>query len=331
MRNKKRKIDAVEIASRCEASLLHLRQQADKAPNAYGRLELEKDSGKLRIIHPPYPWLKETQYKLLDILKDAFLPAPKYMFGGIPGRSIKEYAQPHVGQRWLLALDIRSFFPSTSLARVENTLCRRGFTQDAASLVGRLTTHESCLPQGAPTSPLLANVAFLPADEECLYLCQRSGQENLNYGRYVDDIAVSGQLDLRSMCQAFVDRIESTGYTVAPEKVKATPEWERQVVTGLVVNNKLRPTKSFLQDLKDDIWFCLENGAAAYAVINGLSVGKAKQKINGRVQHVERFDPDLGKKLRGRLNGIDWGGTEQEMEEAYALFLSCEDLTAATN
>jgi hypothetical protein len=184
-----------------------------------------------------------------------------------------------------------------------------GFEGGALEDLLCLVTLQGCLPEGSPASPLLANLAFAHADQRFIHICRK---QNLRYSRYVDDIAVSGNRDFRDLRGPFVDAIEQSRYTVADEKVCFMPRSGRQVVTGLIVNDQLRPTKEFVSNLKHDIRLCLKQGALAMSDCLGVSVGALKSQLTGRVAHVRHVDPNLGNRLRGMLCGVDWRSTSAD-------------------
>ena len=62
-----------------------------------------------------------------------------------------------------------------------------GWAADAALFVAALATCRRRLPQGAPTSPLLAALAFMPDDKRIL----EAVGVGVTYTRYFDDLAFS--------------------------------------------------------------------------------------------------------------------------------------------
>ncbi len=79
-----------------------------------------------------------------------------------------------------------------------------------------------------------------------------------------------------------------------------------QVVTNLRVNDRMRPTKAFIDELENDIWICTTAGPLALALEKGLSVVRLKKNLSGRVGHLCQADLRFARRLRGRLCGIDW-------------------------
>lgn len=268
----------------------------------YGRIEVPKSNGDVRLLRPPRKALRNAQRRLLQACYDR-CQIPKWLHGGIPNRSIITHARIHLGREMVATLDIKDFYPSTSSDMVRPVLNRLGFQGDALESALVLCLLDSCLPQGSPTSGLLANLAFVRGDHELRKMCRG---RRLHYSRYVDDIAVSGDGDFADLKGPFIGCIRLAGYSVAKHKVHFRKRSQRQVVTGLVVNEKLRPTKAFIHEVKVNIRMCLEHGAAVVAASEGLSVQALKVRLNGQVNHVAQCDGALGRKLRGMLAGVPW-------------------------
>ena len=269
----------------------------------YTEFAIPKRNGELRPIKPPCKALRIVQRSLLGRVYQR-VRIPPWMHGGVPKKSILTHARAHVGKTMVFTLDVRKFFPSTSAGHIAPVLAALGFVEEAAEDVISLVMLENSLPQGAPTSSMLANLAFAPSDTLFFEFCHRHG---LFYSRYVDDIAISGDRDFASLKGTFIGFIRASGYDVAgDEKVNPMPRGSRQVVTGLVVNEKLRPTSTYIGDLKHEIRLCLERGAYEVALSEGTTIAGLKNRLTGQACHVQSVDPKLGKKLRGLLCGIEW-------------------------
>ena len=153
------------------------------------------------------------------------------------------------------------------------------------------------MPQGSPTSMILGNLVLEPMDSQFLRLCKR---HSLTYTRYVDDITISGDIDLNPFYAEFIRIIQSSEFEVQTKKVRITPRSQRQVVTGLIVNDKLRPTKEFLSDLKQTIRQCWDGPEeiAIAAAEEGRGPREFIRSLHGRVNHVKSIDPKLGREIR---------------------------------
>lgn len=289
---------------------------ADPA-SQYINFSIPKSNGDKRDICAPQRIFRNVLRTLLVVMYRRVV-LPPWLHGGIRGRSIFTNAKLHVRKQMVATLDIRKFYPSTTRSHLEPVIAALGFEGEAANDVCSLVLLGGTLPQGSPTSCLLANLAFAFGDMRFLALCRR---RELLYSRYVDDIAVSGSRDFRELKGPFIDAIEKSSFTVAAEKIHFMPKSERQVVTGLVVNDSLRPTRQYLTDLKDEIRRCLSEGALYVALSKGITVSFLKANLTGRVAHVHHGDKKLGRRLRGMLCGVDWHNRSFDEEPSLVAML----------
>jgi hypothetical protein len=171
---------------------------------------LAKRFGAIRLIEAPKPRLKDLQRQIqLWILQK--LPAHPAAHGFIAGRSIRTFAAPHVGRMVVLRMDLRDFFPTFGGVRIQNVFRTLGYPEAVADLLGGVCTNaipirvwrdlgagvnpervvdlrklyaRPHLPQGAPTSPFLANICCYRLDCRLSAFARSSGAA---YTRYADD------------------------------------------------------------------------------------------------------------------------------------------------
>jgi hypothetical protein len=298
-----------QLAEALGAAVKFIADVAASPAAYYTEFTIPKANGEPRLIRPPRRSLRTVQRSLLSLLYDR-VSVRSCLHGGLPGRSTVTHAVAHVGQHLVATLDLRKFFPSTTPGHLAPMLASLGFAGEVAEDLLQLVTLDGGLPQGAPTSSLLANLAFSAGDSRFIDLCRR---RRLRYSRYVDDIAISGECDFHDLRGPFIAAIRLAGYGVADEKVRFMPNGTRQVVTGLVVNDRLRPTQRFVAELRHDIRMCLDLGASCVAAVSGETVGTLKSRLTGRVAHVQHIDAHLGRELRGRLCGVNWRSARQSI------------------
>ncbi len=222
----------------------------------YRFFEIPKRSGATRHIEAPRRFLKLLQRWVYDhVLASA--ETSSFATGFVRGKSIFDNAQPHSSGQNLMVIDIKDFFPSVKRDSVIQVFLDRGYSREVAYQLASLCLLEGRLPQGAPTSPSLANLVMLPVDEE---LASLATNWECKYTRYADDLAFSGSRRFRKQD---IRRVQSTlrrhGFAVNQEKSRIIGSGGRQVVTGLVVNSVPKPPR-----WKRRLWRAMFNRASKH-------------------------------------------------------------------
>jgi hypothetical protein len=208
-----------------------------------------------RLIEAPKPRLRVLQRGLLDRILAA-MPVHDSVHGFVPGRGVHTFAAVHSGKDVVVSLDLRAFFSSITAARIYGLFHGAGYPEPVAHTLTALTTtrtpaavlraapdshvaallRQPHLPQGAPTSPALANLCAFRLDRR---LAALAGSFGLAYSRYADDLAFSGTLTHRRTGNLirYVRQIAAEeGFRVHPDKVRVRGRADRQRLAGLVVN-----------------------------------------------------------------------------------------------
>jgi len=159
-----------------------------RRPSHYHVQLIPKRSGGVRQLAVPKPRLKAIQRTILAEILSA-VPVHPAAHGFCAGRSIHTFVAPHVRPPALMRLDLADFFPSLRFSRVAAFFRTAGYPEPVADALAALCTHEGSLPQGAPTSPALANALAYRLDCRLAGLARSAG---LQYTRYADDLAFSG-------------------------------------------------------------------------------------------------------------------------------------------
>jgi len=147
-----------------------------------------KASGGYRTIEAPKSYLKMIQRWIYDYTLSKRI-LPDYVTGFVPSKNIFDNANIHLESKNVMVIDIAGFFNSVNDRTVFDIFYRLGFPVKVSYSLTKLCTLRHRLPQGAPTSPMLANIAFQPVDAKLLELCN---DWECQYSRYADDIAFSG-------------------------------------------------------------------------------------------------------------------------------------------
>ncbi len=220
----------------------------------YREHQIPKRSGGMRTIHAPEPKLKELQRLILKRVLGR-LPVHPAVTGFERGQSIATNAARHAGHPVILRLDIKDFFNSTSAKRVEAYFKKIGWDKESSQLLTRLTTHKGGLPQGAPTSPRLANLVNFKMDRRVAAMTEKLSSVNTRrlqpipsasgmiatYTRYADDLTISFSVDcgvlVRELIEGIQRIVKNEGYELHfKKKLSIRRSHQRQIVTGLVVN-----------------------------------------------------------------------------------------------
>jgi len=201
---------------------------------------------KTRWIEAPDAELKAAQRWLLDNRLYQLAPTG-FAHGFVPGRSILTNASHHVGRRWVVTADIRNFFPSITAARVHDCLAELDLDEAERRTVTQLVTRRGRLPQGAPTSPHLANLVARSLDLRLAGLAESHGW---TFTRYADDLTFSaGSADSpgsdrellppRELLRVIERIVADEHFRLAADKTHVMSHHQRQTVTGLVVNQQV--------------------------------------------------------------------------------------------
>lgn len=203
----------------------------------YTTYALPKRSGGTRLITAPDEKLKRLQRRLLDRGFNE-VRLHRAATGFRTGGSTLANAEPHVGRKMVVNADIESFFPRTqhgAIVRACRELCGGRLSPGALMFVADLCAFGGGLPTGAPTSPAIGNIVLRPVDEA---LAKAAARFHLEYTRYADDLTFSGAGEVHRILP-FVRRVlDDHGYELKEKKVNLFRKGRRQVVTGLVVNEK---------------------------------------------------------------------------------------------
>lgn len=232
----------------CEpAHLARLMRPGTREGSAYVEFEIPKAKGGTRRIAAPRRPLRRAQRKILDEIL-AKVPQHEAAHGFVAGRSTVTNARPHQGAALVVKTDLKDFFPTVHYRRVAGLFTMLGYGEPVARALAALTTYRplledgrvmwpGVLPQGAPTSPALANLACRRLDVRLTRLAARYGAV---YTRYADDLTFSFAQPPPIAVGRFLWWVDSIcqheGFLEHPGKRRLLRAKTQQRVTGLVVN-----------------------------------------------------------------------------------------------
>jgi hypothetical protein len=325
-------LDLAELVRYADTDL-RTRRARSPALRHYRYRWIERTAGP-RLLEIPRHRMAAVQRRLLRGLLDG-IPDHPAVHGFVRGRSARTGAEVHAGASVVICLDLASFFPSVTAGRVWGMLRAAGYPEPVAHLLTGLLTHavpaaviaampangagpggdprafrlrrylaRPHLPQGAPTSPAVANLVCWPLDRRLDAYASACGAR---YTRYADDLTFSGGAEWGRGAGRFIaavaEVVRAEGFRLNPAKTRVRGAHQRQAVTGIVVNahpNVPRPEADRLRAVLHD---CLVHGPAA---ANRSGVPDFRAHLLGRISWVAQLNPVRGRRLQAAFDRIDW-------------------------
>jgi RNA-directed DNA polymerase len=294
---------------------------------------LPRPGRPVRVIERPKRRLKEIHRRILHDILD-WIPAHAAAHGFTRGRSVRSHASEHTGQFVVIRLDLEDFFASIAAGRVYGIFRTAGYPESVAHSLTALTTNvvpsgmwnslprpknsaqidaHHCLgrrlatphlPQGAPTSPALANLAAFRLDRRLTGL---AASLEVTYTRYADDLTFSGPVQLvraaNTLRRAVAEIASEEGFRVNDRKSMLATRAGRQRVCGVVVNERLNVPRREYDVLKAVLHNSRVHGPASQ---NRDAVPDFRAHLLGRISWLESLNPERGEKLRRQFAGIAW-------------------------
>lgn len=227
----------------------------------YKTFEIPKRLSGTRTISAPITTLKIIQGKLNQVLTCIYKPR-NAVHGYRHDRTILSNAEQHTQCTLLLNIDLKDFFPSIHIGRVIGLFKHQPYNCEevVAKTLAQICCFKGSLPQGAPTSPIISNMICVKMDKEIDQLTRKYGYI---YTRYADDISLStldnnftdsivkynenGQLGIGPELSEIIRR---NTFEVNQEKIRIRNPYERQLVTGLVINEFPNVRREYVRKIR---------------------------------------------------------------------------------
>ncbi len=290
----------------------------------YHYLWKPKRVGADRLLEIPKSNLRAIQRQIhTEILQH--IPLHPACHGFRRERSCVTFAQAHCSERRVIRMDLRRFFTSVPLRRIHAIYSGIGYRTEVARLLSGLcsnqtpydvlrTNHKSKwrqnqqftaphLPQGAPTSPALSNLAAWKLDVRLSALMKHMDG---NYTRYADDLAFSGdysKAEANNLVNLVRCIVEDEGFTVNHRKTKIMTLASRQRLTGLSINQHVNYPREKYDELKAILYNCGRFGPTSQ---NRRKHPNFKAHLQGRVAHVHSINPQRALRLQRLFDRIEW-------------------------
>lgn len=264
-------------------------------------------SRRRRKLQAPNDALRNMQRKLLkQVLYPNLLhfchPAS---IGFMPRLSCKDAAQRHTNCNYVIQMDIEDFFTNTTLIQLDR--CLMPLMRNDLPLLGKgkinyhgvlaLTTvmdpktGKWYLPQGAPTSPFLSNIAFRLADADLDRYIPSVNPDIYTYTRYADDLTFSTNHAriIKHLIKGVTKIVKRYGYSINTRKTRITKPNKQQKVLGITVNEKVSVPRKIRRELRAAL-----HKSAAYNT-------KLPPRIIGMLAWVYSVNPQQYARLMNRL------------------------------
>lgn len=301
----------------------------------YQPIVRRKRGGRVRIVLAPRQHLKAAQRWVLRNILDRVNPHGA-AHGFRRGRSIRSHARGHVGRPVVVQCDLENWFHQHTYVKVRTLFQRLGYGPTVARLLALICTapvqemstaiaaatgltpdvvagatqqshrgtRHALLPQGAPTSPKLANLLSINLDRR---LASLATSFDARYTRYADDCAFSGSGKLSHDTARFIRAMRavmiSERVAPSPGKLWIRRSGSQQLVTGLIVNEGPNVPRTQVRQLRAILHNCVQHGPASQ---NRTEHEQFAAHLLGRIAHVAAANPEQGAKLRRAFNQIRW-------------------------
>jgi RNA-directed DNA polymerase len=251
---------------------------------------------KLRDIDNPCKQLKAVQKRILDRLL-APVEMPHFIFGAVRNRCIRAHARQHHGATTIVKMDLRSYYPNITNRHVfyvwnDVLLC----SPRIAYLLTKLTTYDGHLPQGAPSSPAIANILLASIYSPILQKCE---EKKVLATAWVDDLIFSGA-EARAVMDVVRSTLAAKGLRLSTKKTCILNAHSAKVITGVRLGKAgLRACSSTLRDIRAGI-FNLERDR-----VTPLGRTRDIQKLRGKIAFIKSLCPSDAIRLTESLDRLE--------------------------
>lgn len=302
-------------------------RQTEEKLRHYRYRWIAKTWGGRRLLEIPKPRLMTIQRQILSDILNQIPPHPAaHAFRR--GRSVASYVAPHTDKRIVLYTDLCEFFPSVRGSQVHAIFRTAGYPDRVASVLTGLCTNRTPghvfsgegssssidlqwkkygsahLPQGAPTSPALANLVAFWLDCRLTGLAKKVGAD---YTRYADDLVFSGGSELARCSSRFQILVAAIahheGFAIRRRKTREMTCHTSQQVAGITLNRHPNMPRRAYDNLRAILHNCQTHGPETQNLSNRPNF---RDHLQGRIAYWLTICPNRGAKLRAMYQRIKW-------------------------
>lgn len=246
-------------------------------------------------------------YKLLlrkinsNLLNKAKLP--EGICGAVVGKSLIDMVKKHCGKEAFFQIDMKDFFPNINNKRIINFFLKSNCSDEVAKILTDLVIYKDFLPQGFPTSPMIANLIAYKLDKEQLNLCKKF---SIYRTRWIDDIVFSGRINsLEQTIPKLITSVNKNNFDLNIIKSKVKRRKQKPEIVGLSVNkhNPYIPER-IIEKVEEYIFVARKNG---YKKLKELYPDEFRKKdvensLIGKIRYIKTFNPLIADNLIDSLS-----------------------------
>lgn len=269
---------------------------SNSAKNFYRNFAISKKNGGFRKISEPLPNLKEIQRWILEeiLYKNN---VSEFAKAYLKGKSIRDNVRFHRGQKYVITIDIKNFFPSISEEKVFVLFIEMGYSKPVSVMLAKLCCLNGKLPQGAVTSPMLSNIIMKRLDKRIAAFAVKN---RVRYTRYADDLTFSGDIEPGKVINFVKKVLDADNFKINDSKTRVMTKNQRQLVTGSVVNEKLQAPREVRRKIRQELYYIKKFGLASH--LEKLNSYKANylKRLLGLINYCLLLNPKDAELIKGK-------------------------------
>lgn len=278
-------IETLSEETRLTEKLIYFLTKKD-VEGRYKTFYVAKRDGGQREINAPCMSLKVLQRWVLENILYK-VRVSQYSLGFLKsenGSPLVQCAERHKNNLYILKMDLKDFFPSVRRERVYKQFLQLGYDKYASNLLANICTLNDKLPQGAVTSPYLANLVCYRMDIRIAGYCNK---RDITYTRYADDLTFScdNRDMLRNIYGMIKKIVEDEGFLVNEKKTRfLTPKGHKEIIGVTVNDGVIKAPKEMKRKIRAMIHLAIISGD--YSNID---------KIRGYISYIDSIEKKLQK------------------------------------
>ena len=255
----------------------------------YYQAKVPKKNGEYRELSVPDEFLKTIQKRIVEkllVYEEVSTYATAYRYG----TSTIKNAYQHIKKHTMLKLDIRHFFDNINYPIVkEKVFVKEKYSESNRILLSLLCIYNDALPQGAPTSPIISNIIMKEFDNIVGDWCKK---KRISYTRYCDDMTFSGYFNEKEVISFVKAELKKMGLFLNDAKTVVVNKCQKQVVTGIIVNEKINTPLLYRKKIRQELYYCKKFGVVSHLQKQQLNIDEQDylRKLIGRVNYVLSVD-----------------------------------------